>query len=285
MKKLVLESYGKINLGLDVLYKRSDNYHEISTVMQQISLKDIIEIEESDKNEISIESNNKDMPLGSDNLVYKVWESLKEISGIKKGIHIRIHKNIPLAAGLAGGSSNGARVLVALNKLWKLGYSEEKLREIGKDLGADIPYCIRGGTVLAQGIGEKLSPLKSFAGKDILLINPGIGISTEVIYGKLDLKNRKPINMEKIIRAIEDDDIKALGHSMENIMEEVAIRENPIIGEMKKDIIKYGGLGALMSGSGPTVFGLFEDEEKLEYCEEKLREKYKKALIIKSKTI
>lgn len=283
MNEIVLESYGKINLGLDVLYKKENGYHEINTIMQQISLKDIVTIRDNKKG-IIIESNNKDMPVNSENLVYKAWKAIKEKTGIKRGIHIKIHKNIPMAAGLAGGSSNGAAVLKGLNKLWELGLKDEELKAIGKELGADIPYCIQGGTALAQGIGEKLYPLKSFAGIDVLLINPGILISTEDIYKSLNLEKRKPMNMEKIIRAIKDRDLEALGNNMENIMESVAIKENPIIGEMKKDMKKHGSLGSLMSGSGPTVFGLFQDEEKLEYCKKKLKEKYKKALIIKSKT-
>lgn len=284
MKSITLESYGKINLGLDVLYKRSDNYHELRTIMQEISLKDTVSIEEI-KDGIIIESNNKDVPLDHRNLVYKAWEAIKRKSGINKGVHIKIHKKIPVAAGLAGGSTNAAAVLKGLNQLWDLNFSQEELRIMGKELGADVPYCISGGTALAEGIGEKLTSLKAFSRKDLLLINPGIFIATEDIYGKLNLEGKERMDVNKIISSIEDDDMEALSQSMKNVMEEVVIGENPIIGEIKKDMIRYGALGSLMSGSGPTVFGLFEDEDKLIYCENKLKDKYNKGLVIKAKTI
>lgn len=284
MRELVLESYGKVNLGLDVLYKRDDGYHELNTIMQQISLKDIITIKNNKKG-IIIESNNKDLPLDSTNLVYRAWKKLKEKTGIDRGIHVNIYKNIPLAAGLAGGSSNAAAILKGLNQLWKLGLRDKDLRIIGKELGADVPYCIGGGTALAEGIGEKLLKLKSFKGKNILLVNPGIFISTEDVYSKLDLENQKRINIKKILEAIEDDNLKTLSENMGNVMEKVVINENPIIGEIKDDMMEYGSLGSLMSGSGPTVFGFFHDEDKLDYCEKKLKKKYNKGLVIKAKTI
>lgn len=284
MKEIILESYGKINLGLDILYKRPDNYHELRTIMQEISLKDTITMKEI-KEGIIIESNNNNIPLDNGNLAYKACEIIKKTMNINKGIHINIHKRIPVAAGLAGGSTNAATVLKGLNQLWDLNLSDERLRIIGKKLGADVPYCIMGGTALAEGIGEKLKPLKSFSGKNILLINPGIEISTEDVYSKLNLKQEKIMDIDKIIIAIENDDIKYLSHNMKNTMEEAVIKENPIIGEIKKDMINHGAIGALMSGSGPTVFGIFDDEEKLSYCEEVLTKKYNKGLVISVKTI
>lgn len=284
MKEITLESYGKINLGLDILYKRPDDYHELKTIMQQISLKDIITIKEI-KEGIIIESNNKNIPLNHENLAYRACKIIKETMKINKGIHIKIHKNIPVSAGLAGGSSNAATVLKGLNQLWDLKLTEGELRKLGKVLGADVPYCIIGGTALAEGIGEKLMPLKSFGGKDILLINPGIEISTEEVYGKLNLEKVEAMDMDKIIASIENNDIKYLSKNIKNTMEKVVIMENPIIKNIKVDIVKHGGLGALMSGSGPTVFGIFDDEEKLSYCEEKLSKKYNKALVIRAKTI
>lgn len=284
MDELIIESYGKINLGLDILYKRKDGYHELKTIMQQISLKDIITIKEIEEG-IVIESNSSQIPLDSTNLVYKVWDKLRGLAINPKGIHIMIHKEIPVAAGLAGGSTNAASVLKGLNKFWNLGLSEEDLRIIGKDLGADIPYCIMGGTALAEGIGEKLTKLNDFSGKHILLINPGIGISTEDVYSKLNLENVKRMDIEKIIESIENDDLESLAKNMTNGMEKVVIDENPIIGEIKEDILGCGALGALMSGSGPTVFGLFDDETKLDLCKKKLSKKYSKGLIIKAHTI
>ena len=284
MKAITLESYGKINLGLDILYKRPDDYHELRTIMQGISLRDTIVIKEI-KEGIIIESNNNNIPLDNGNLAYRACEIIKETMNINKGVHIKIHKRIPVAAGLAGGSTNAAAVLKGLNQLWDLKLSEEELRIMGKNLGADVPYCIMGGTALAKGIGEELKPLKAFSGKDILLLNPGIRISTEEVYGKLKLKKERIMDMDKIVESIENNDIEYLSQNMKNIMEDVVIRENPIIGEIKKDMIDHGALGSLMSGSGPTVFGIFDDKEKLLFCEEKLTEKYNKSLVIRVKTI
>ena len=284
MKGISLESYGKINLGLDILYKRPDNYHQLRTIMQGIDLKDIIVLEEIPEG-IIIESDSRELPLNSENLAYRACDLIKKEMNINKGIHIKIYKRIPIAAGLAGGSTNAASVLRGLNQLWDLKLSDEKLRDLGKELGADVPYCIMGGTALAEGIGEKLRPLKSFAGKDILLVNPGIGISTEDVYGKLDLSGQESMDMDKMVQAIENDDLAYLANNMKNTMEKIVIDENPIIGRIKQDMMENGALGALMSGSGPTVFAIFEDEESLCLCQEILKEKYQDALVIKAKTI
>ena len=168
MKEIVIESYGKINLGLDVLYKREDGYHEIKTIMQQISLSDTLTLREMKEN-IALESNNTDLPMDSSNLVYKAWKAIQRRTGINRGIEINIHKRIPIAAGLAGGSTNASAVLKGLNELWELGLKEEELKNIGVEIGADVPYCIMGGTALAEGIGEKLTKLRAFKDKNLLL--------------------------------------------------------------------------------------------------------------------
>lgn len=270
MRELIIESYGKVNLALDVLYKREDGYHEINSIMQQISLKDRLIF--SDKKEgIIIESNDKDLPLDSSNLVHRAWEKLKNISGINRGIHIKIDKQIPIAAGLAGGSANGAATLRALNTLWDLNLSTEELMVIGKSLGADVPFCILGGSASAKGIGEKLTPLKPFKNKFILLGNPGIGISTAYAYSKLDTSVER-IDIDNLIDFMNNEDLPSVAKHMKNIMEPYIIKENPIIGEIKRSMIKHGALGALMSGSGPTVFGLFDDKEKMIFAHRKLSE-------------
>ncbi|MBU5313166.1 4-(cytidine 5'-diphospho)-2-C-methyl-D-erythritol kinase [Tissierella carlieri] len=284
MKEIVLESYGKINLGLDVLYKREDGYHEINTIMQQISLSDTLIIREIEE-DIELDCNNKELPLDSTNLVYRAWKKMQEKTGINKGIQINIHKNIPIAAGLAGGSANAAAVLKGLNQLWGLNLSEEELREIGIEIGADVPYCIMGGTALAEGIGERLTKIKSFKDKDILLVNPGIGVSTTEVYGNLRLNKELRMDVEKIISSIERDDMKSVADNITNVMEEVVIEKNPIISQIKKDMVNYGALGALMSGSGPTVFGLFDDMDKLKFCKQILTEKYSKGIVLLAKTI
>lgn len=284
MKEITLKSYGKINLGLDVLYKREDGYHEINTIMQQIDLCDTLIIKEN-KEGLVLKSNSKDLPLDSTNLIYIAWKKIQEKTGINKGIEVILDKKIPIAAGLAGGSSNAAAILKGLNELWDLGFDEKDLREIGVEIGADVPFCIMGGTALAKGIGEELTRLKPFKDKDLLLVNPGIQISTAEVYKSLNLKEKRRVNMEEIIQSIEKDDLNSLTKSIVNVMEEVVIRKNPIISEIKEDLIEYGALGSLMSGSGPTVFGLFDDKEKLNFCKEKLKNKYTKGSIFSGKTI
>ena len=259
MEELIIESYGKVNLALDILYKRDDGYHEINSIMQRINLKDKLTFTEIEKGVI-IESNNPEVPTDSTNLVYKAWEILKDITGIDKGIHVNIEKNIPIAAGLAGGSSNGAATLQALNQMWNLKLSDIELMEIGKSLGADIPFCIMGGTALAQGIGEKLKSLNPFSKKHLLLCNPGIKVSTEYAYSKIN-PNGKRLDIQGLIDCIESGDIKCVAEKMANKMEEPIIEEYPIIQNIKDIMLKNGALGAIMSGSGPTVFGLFAKEE------------------------
>ncbi|MCF6462341.1 4-(cytidine 5'-diphospho)-2-C-methyl-D-erythritol kinase [Clostridium sp. Cult1] len=282
MKEIVLESFGKINLALDVLYKRNDGYHEINTLMQQIDLKDRVIIKNKEKG-LEIQCNDKDVPLDNTNLVYKAWERIIEKTGVNKGAHIIIEKKIPVAAGLAGGSSNGAAVLKGLNILWNLNLSEKELMKIGLEIGADIPFCILGGTAWAKGIGEKLTKLKKFSNKMILLANMGIPISTASVYNKLNLNSiNSKVDVEKLINYIEEEDLIGLGQNMTNVMEQVVIKEYPIVEEIKKDMVRYGALGSLMSGSGPTVFGLFDDEEKLLSCKEKLEKKIDKVYVART---
>ena len=282
MGEIVLESYGKINLSLDVLHKRADGYHELNTIMQQIDLKDMVTLKNR-KNGIRIQCNDKEVPLDNTNLVYKAWEKIVEKTGVNKGIHIIIDKKIPIASGLAGGSSNGAAVLKGLNTLWDLNLSEEQLRQIGLEIGADVPFCIMGGTAHAEGIGEKLTKLKSFSNKMVLLANVGIPISTAYVYGNLNLDNvNTRIDIDKMIQYIEEDNLPKLAEGMTNTMEQVVIREHPIIDEIKKDMINHGALGSIMSGSGPTVFGLFDDKEKLNECKKELEKKVKKVFAAKT---
>lgn len=268
MKDYIMESYGKVNLALDILYKRSDGYHEIKSIMQRINLKDRLIFKEI-KEGIIIESNHSQVPIDSTNLVYRAWEKLIELTGKTRGVKITIEKNIPIAAGLAGGSSNGATALIGLNKLWDLKLTEVELMKIGRKLGADVPFCIMGGTALAEGVGEKLTRLKSFSNKHILLANPGIGISTVYAYGRLKSLDHK-IDIEGMISSIEEDNLKDVAGKMGNAMEDSMIEEYPIIGDIKKIMLENGALGSLMSGSGSTVFGLYDDEEKMKFTEKKL---------------
>ncbi|MBU5294300.1 4-(cytidine 5'-diphospho)-2-C-methyl-D-erythritol kinase [Anaerosalibacter bizertensis] len=282
MEELIIEAYGKVNLALDVIRKRNDGYHDINTIMQQIDLKDIVTIRDREKG-IKIECDNPEVPVDSSNLVYTAWEKMKEKAKIDRGVHIIIEKNIPVASGLAGGSTDAAAVLKGLNKLWKLNFSTKELMDIGVSIGADVPYCIMGGTALAEGIGEKLKILKSFSNKLILLANPGISVSTAHVYNSLRLdKIEKSPDMDMLVQAVENDDIYTLAKNMGNVLEQVTVEEFSQIKTIKEDMIRYGALGSLMSGSGPTVFGLFDDEKKLVKCKEYLEKKVAKVIITKT---
>ena len=272
MKKIILNSHGKINLSLDVLYKRDDNYHEIESVMQEISLKDILTFTDREK-DILIEVDNPQVPVDFHNLVYRVWEKMKLYTGIDRGIHIKIEKNIPVSAGLAGGSSNAAATFKAINQLWELNMSDRQLMELGISIGADVPFCIMGGTALARGIGEKLTTLKSFRDVNILLCNPGIEISTAYAYSKLNLKSKR-LNTKLLLEAIDKGHIENVAKNIGNKMEDVIIEKYPIIEEIKDSMIEGGALNSLMSGSGSTVFGIFKDLEKMKLTEARLLKVY-----------
>lgn len=273
MKEIILNSHGKINLSLDILYKRKDGYHEIESVMQEISLKDILTFKEQD-GELTIETNNPQVPVDANNLVYKVWEKMKLYTGIDKGLHIKIEKNIPVAAGLAGGSSNAAATFKAINKLWDLGLSREKLMSLGASIGADIPFCIMGGTALAKGIGEELTPLKPFSGVKVLVCTPELEICTAYAYRGLDLTTKR-LNTSDLMEAINTGDIKNIAKNLGNKMEAFIINEHPIIDTIKNTMIEGGALASLMSGSGPTVFGIFEDQAKMSKTKKKLLSNFK----------
>lgn len=281
MKKIIIDSYGKINLGLDILSKRPDGYHNISTIMQRIDLKDIITIEESEKFEIICDYEGH--PQIEDDLIYKSYMKLKELKNIDRPVKINVEKSIPIGAGLAGGSSNGAATLVGLNEFWNLGYSREELMEIGKPLGADIPYCIRGGSVLAQGIGEKFTDIGDFSGVDIILIYPNIFISTEKVYQSIEENKMNRIDLSSSIYNMEERNFKGLRQTMKNIMEEPVFKQYPLLKSLKEDLLNMGSDLALMSGSGSTIFGVFTKNVDEKY--EILKSKYPDYNIIKTKTI
>lgn len=282
MEEIILDAYGKINLALDVLYKRDDGYHEIDTVMQQIELKDTLILKDRDSG-ISIESNEKSIPLDERNLAYKAWKKMVERVKVNRGVDITIIKRIPVAAGLAGGSTDAAAVIKGLNMLWDLNLSQEELMKIGKEIGADVPFCIFGGTAQAKGIGERLKRIKSFSNKLILLVNIGVEVPTEYVYKSLNLNNKNlVVDIKKLIGYIDRDDLKKVAENMSNKLESVVIKEYPIIEIIKEEMVKLGALGALMSGSGPTVFGIFDDENKLYSCKERMERKYKKVIVTKT---
>lgn len=279
--KLQLDSYAKLNLSLDVVRKRGDGYHEIKSIMQQVNLADQLSISEN-KNGLIITCDKNDLPLDESNLVYKAWQAVSDYAKTKVGIRVHIRKNIPIAGGLAGGSTNCATTLRALNKLWDLGLSDQELMDMGIKIGADVPYCLMGGTALAQGIGEELTRLRPFKDKGVLIANPGIKISTAYAYSKLDLgKNKK--DMEEVLACIESHDIYCLSKKMYNVMEDKIILQHPQIEEIKNMMVKNGALASLMSGSGASVFGFYEDLDHLRFAEKKLKEKH--PFVFSGKTI
>ncbi|NLX62633.1 MAG: 4-(cytidine 5'-diphospho)-2-C-methyl-D-erythritol kinase [Tissierellia bacterium] len=283
MDEIILDAFGKINLALDVLYKRHDGYHEINTIMQQIDLKDTIILRNRPKG-ISIQCDDNRIPTDERNLVYKAWEKMVEETKKERGLEVIIKKRIPPSAGLAGGSTDAAAVLKGLNILWDLNMSQKELMEIGRGIGADVPFCILGGTAQAKGIGERLKSLKGFSNKLILLANIGIEISTKYVYENLNLKRKgSPIDIDQIAKYIEEDNLIGLAKNMVNILETVVVKEYPIIEEIKKEMLEEGALGSLMSGSGPTVFGIFDDEDKLNRCKKVLEKKID--MVIATKTI
>ncbi len=283
MDSISIDSYGKINLGLKVVGKREDGYHNIKTIMQEIDLADRVYLRR--RKEALIIDSNGDIPLDESNLAVQAYRALGNYAKIDEGLEIYIDKKIPVAAGLAGGSSNAAAVLKGLNQLWQLDYSLDTLREIGRDLGADVPFCLTGGTKLAQGIGDEFTDIGQLKGAWLLLINPGFKSSTVEVYKKLDLD--RPLDLSGLdlaVEAVEAGSLEDLAANLVNDLES-AVENRETIREIKSSLVENRALNSLMSGSGPTVFGIFSSREDRDYCYEKMREKYRDYYIIKTRTI
>ena len=265
-----LEAHAKINLSLDVLGKRDDGYHTLQMIMQTIQLHDTISVYEIPAG-VEIKCEAPYVPNNSSNIAYKAAELILQKYGIKSGVRIEIDKQIPVAAGLAGGSTDAAAVLKGINSIFSLGVEEAELRQLGKTIGADVPYCIMGGTALAEGIGDELTRLASPGKINLLLVKPRLGVSTAWVYKnfRLDKVNERP-DTRLLVSAIEAGDIRTLATNMKNVLESVTLQKYPVIENIKKQLIKLGALGCMMSGSGPTVFGIFEDFEKAQYALKKL---------------
>lgn len=260
MEQIRLRALAKINLGLDVVRRREDGYHEVRMLMQTINLYDQIFITRSEEPGIRIETNLYYLPVNENNLVYKAAKLLMDEFGITAGIFVDLRKRIPVAAGMAGGSSDAAAVLYGMNRLFGLGLSKKQLMERGVKLGADVPYCIMRGTALAEGIGEKLTPLPPMPKCYVLIAKPGISVSTKFVYDNLkanSLTRHAPIDEQ--VEAIRAGDLHAVAASMENVLETVTLPKYPVVAELKERLVKEGAIGAMMSGSGPTVFGLFDN--------------------------
>ena len=284
MNSIQLQSRAKINLSIDVLGKREDGYHLVEMIMQTIDLFDKIKIFSLKEDTIIIESNSLDIPLDSTNIVYKAADLIKKQYNIKEGVKIIIEKNIPIAAGMAGGSSNAAAVLVGLNQLWQLKLSENKLKELGLKLGADVPFCIGGQTALAENIGEKLTKIDGLSENIFILVcKPELIVSTKEIYEEIDLKiiEKRP-NNKLLIQLLKENKIQQIADNMYNVLEEVTRERYPVIEEIEKIMMENDALGSMMSGSGPTVFGLYRNREDAENCKNKLLKKFSQVYIVKS---
>lgn len=262
MKEITLKARAKINLTLDVVGKREDGYHLIETIMQNLKLYDRIYMKPIFKKDIVIKSNLPWLPTDQRNLAYKAVELIKSKYDIDDGVFIQIDKKIPVSAGLAGGSADCAAVLVGMNQLFDLRISRKEMELIGSQLGSDIPYCLRRGTVMAKDIGTELHNLDQCPHCYVVLAKLPVSVSTVGVYKALDWTSIKTHpNNYKMINAMKNNDIKKMGSLLGNVLEDVTISMHPKIGNIKECLLNNGATGALMSGSGPTVFGLFEDYE------------------------
>ena len=269
-----LQAFAKINLGLDVLGKREDGYHEVRMIMQTIRMYDQLDMRKSVEPGIHLTTNKKYIPVDENNLVWRAAKLMMDTCGIMEGVSIHLHKVIPVAAGMAGGSSDAAATLVGMNRLFHCGLSKEKLMELGVQIGADVPYCVLRGTALAEGIGEKLTVLPPMPDCWILIGKPGISVSTKYVYTTLDL-NTDTVHpdIDGMKKALEDGNLYGITERMGNVLQDVTIPAYPEVERIKEQMKALGAVNAMMSGSGPTVFGLYETKEKARKAAAKIREK------------
>ncbi len=262
-KMLYVKAPAKINLTLDVLYKRPDNYHEVQMVMTTVDLADRIGLENRNDGLIKIFSADRFVPDDERNFAYQAAKLLKDTYGIKHGVSITIEKEIPIAAGLAGGSSDAAATLRGLNELWKLNLSLDTLAELGAKIGSDVSFCVYGGTALATGRGEKIQELSAPPACWVVLAKPKIGVSTAEIYGSLKVDQITHPNTAGMLKAIEANNYELMCNSLGNVLESVTFNLYPEVVTLKEQMQRFGADAVLMSGSGPTVFGLVDTEARV----------------------
>lgn len=268
-----LRALAKINLGLDVLGRRADGYHELRMIMQTINMYDQLDMEISEEPGIKITTNLPYVPVNENNLVYKAAKMLMDEFQVKEGLTVDLQKMIPVAAGMAGGSSDAAAAMIGVNRLFQLGLSVKALMERGVKIGADVPYCLLRGTALAEGIGDKLRALPACPDCYVLIGKPGISVSTKFVYENLRTNELKAHpRIDEMLGALQWHNLYKMADLMENVLETVTIPRYPIIEEIKNHMKEHGALNALMSGSGPTVFGLFDDKMLAEHACEALKE-------------
>ncbi|WP_163071316.1 4-(cytidine 5'-diphospho)-2-C-methyl-D-erythritol kinase [Priestia flexa] len=261
--KLMVKAPAKINLSLDVLHKRTDGYHEVKMVMTTIDLADRIELSEREDGRIVIYSHNRFVPDDQRNLAYQAAQLLKKRCKVDKGVNILIDKQIPVAAGLAGGSSDAAATLRGLNQLWDLGLSLDMLAELGAEIGSDVSFCVYGGTALATGRGEVIEHIEAPPNCWVILAKPEIGVSTADVYRNLKVQNVSHPNVEGMIEAIEAGNYREMCECVGNVLEEVTLKMHPEVLLIKEQMKRFGADAVLMSGSGPTVFGLVQHDSRM----------------------
>lgn len=272
MDRISLKAMGKINLSLDVLGRRENGYHDVRMIMQSVLIYDRLLLERSHESGIFVTTNRPYLPTDENNLVYQAAKLLMEEFRIEEGVKIDLKKFLPVSAGMAGGSSDAAAILFGMNKMFGLSLSMKELMERGVKIGADIPFCIMRGTVLAEGIGEILTPLDDAPPCHVLIAKPPMGVSTKVIYEKLDTTGVKHHpDTDGMIRCIRKQDLAGMAALLGNVLEDVTKEECPVIGKIEEVMRANGALGAIMSGSGPTVFGLFENETEAKNAYERLK--------------
>ncbi|MGP1434726.1 MAG: 4-(cytidine 5'-diphospho)-2-C-methyl-D-erythritol kinase [Catonella sp.] len=276
MKKVIEKAYGKINLSLDVLGRREDGYHEVSMVMQTVDIYDRISLSKTDVEGIRLTSDKKELPLDEKNIVYKAVSLIKEEYRIETGVDVHIEKQLPIAAGMGGGSADAAAALRGMNRLFNLGLNETKLEELGLRLGADVPFLIRGGTALAEGIGERLTELVSFPECAIVIVKPKLGVSTKEVYEAFDsLLEVKHPDIGGLVKELGKSSLCNIVKLLGNVLEEVTVTKHRIIAEIKQLLLENGAVFSMMTGSGPTVFGIFESEKEAKKASLVLRNKNK----------
>ncbi|WP_042453817.1 4-(cytidine 5'-diphospho)-2-C-methyl-D-erythritol kinase [Neobacillus dielmonensis] len=261
--KILVKAPAKINLALDVLHKRNDGYHEVEMIMTTIDLADRLELSLLEQNQIHIISQNRYVPDDQRNLAYQAAQILKDRFGIKQGVAISIEKTIPVAAGLAGGSSDAAAALRGLNKLWNLGLSLDELAEIGSEIGSDVSFCVYGGTALAKGRGEQIKELPAPPTCWVILAKPFIGVSTADVYRRLDVNAVTHPNIGAMVDALHHSDYQAVCRNVGNVLEDVTLNLHPEVAQIKDQMKRFGADAVLMSGSGPTVFGLVQHDSRM----------------------
>lgn len=272
MDDISVKALGKINLGLDVLRRREDGYHEVRMIMQTVHLHDRLRIKKTEEG-IHIETNLKFLPTDSGNLAYRAAALLQEEFHLREGVHISLHKKIPVAAGMAGGSTDAAGVLYGMNQLYELGLSKRELMERGSRLGADVPYCLMRGTALAEGIGEKLTALPPMVKCPVIIAKPPVNVSTKYVYENLALNERTiHPDIDQLMKGIAAKDLQMIALNMGNVLESVTIHKYPEIAQIKEVLLAAGAVNAMMSGSGPSVFALFDQIQTARAAMEKILE-------------